>query len=273
MKNFFAIISLLFICSCTTDDQSVQEQKCYITKFNKTTIKHTGQQFYLSEYGYDGNRITKKLDYKLIDNSTSGQQYPTYVIQPDKTTEVQYNTSLQPIKIIEPINISTNIQSVDNLVYDSQGRLSEKNRVSTNFTDGSSDTRNFKYSYNSNNKIILIEEKTTDSFGDVYGETTKTLTYDSDGNLRLIEQIATSSPNYKIQIKYDNYDTYKNPYANVNVPFEDIFYLRLSKNNYRKYSKMTYLNGYPTSTYETSEISGYEYNENGYPRFAEYQCN
>ncbi|WP_294203336.1 hypothetical protein [uncultured Chryseobacterium sp.] len=119
----------------------------------------------------------------------------------------------------------------------------------------------------------MIQEKTTDSFGDVYGEATKTLTYDSDGNLRLIEQIAASNPNYKVEIKYDNYDSYKNPYANVNVPFEDAFFLRLSKNNYRKYSKITYSNSYPTGTYETSEISGYEYNENGYPKFAEYQCN
>lgn len=272
MKIFFAIISLIFMFSCTNDDQSVQQHQCYITKFNKTNIKNSAQQFYLSEYVYDGNRITKKLDYKLIDNSSPSQPNSNYVLQLDKTTEVQYNTLFQPIKIIEPINTS-NIQSVDYLIYDSQGRLSEKNRVSTNFTDGSSDTRNFKYSYNSNNKIILIQEKTTDSFGDVYGEATKTLTYDSDGNLRLIEQIAASNPNYKVEIKYDNYDSYKNPYANVNVPFEDAFFLRLSKNNYRKYSKITYSNSYPTGTYETSEISGYEYNENGYPKFAEYQCN
>lgn len=271
MKNFLAIISLLFIFSCTNDDQTTQEQKCYITKFNKTTIKHTGQQFYLSEYVYDGNRIIKKLDYKLIDNSAPGQQYLTYAPQLDKTTEVQYNTLSQPVKIIEPVDLY-NIQYTEYLVYDNQGRLSEKNGISTNITDGSSYTKNFRYFYNSSNKIISITEKTTSSWGDVYDENTKVLTYDTDGNLKMIEQVAAANPNYKIQIKYDNYDTYKNPYANVNVPFKDIFFLRLSKNNYRKYSNITYLNGYPTSTYETNEISGYEYNENGYPRFAEYQC-
>ncbi|GEN76444.1 hypothetical protein [Chryseobacterium hagamense] len=275
MKKFFAILSMLFLLSCSQEDNSVQEQKCYITKFNQTTIKNTGQQFYLSEYIYDGNRIIKKMDYKLIDNTAPGQQYPTYAPELDKTIEVQYNNLSQPVKIIEPTDLN-NIQSIEYIMYDNQGRLSEKNRVSTNFTDGSSYTKNFKYFYDSGNKIISIAEKTTSSWGDVYGENSKTLTYDTNGNLRMIEQMAASNPNYKIQIKYDNYDTYKNPYANVNVPFEDIFFLRLSKNNHRKYSKITiYTNNSPnnpTPPYEFYEISGYQYNENGYPRFAEYLC-
>lgn len=271
MKKFFAVISMLFLLSCSQDENAVQEQKCYITKFNQTTIKNTGQQFYLSEYVYDGNRIIKKLDYHLIDNTASGQQSSTYITQLYKTTEVQYNTLSQPVKIIEPAYLS-DIQSTENLIYDNQGRLSEKNRVLTNVSDGSIFTVNLKYFYDSGNRIISITEKSIDSWGDIYGENTKTLTYDTDGNLRLIEQTNPSNPNYKTEIRYDNYDTHKNPYAHVNVPFEDIFFLRLSKNNHRKYSKFTYLNGYPTGTSETSEISGYQYNENGYPRFAEYLC-
>lgn len=273
MKKFFTIVSILFLFSCNNnDDDSASEQKCYMTKFNKVNIKLNGQQFYLSEYIYDGNRIIKKLDYKLTDNSTPGQQYPTYAPELDKTIEVQYNVLSQPVKIIEPTDLSNN-QYIEYLVYDNQGRLSEKNRVLNNYNDGSSYTKNFKYFYNSSNKIISIAEKSTNSWGDVYDEGTKTLTYDSDGNLRVIEQTNTNLPGYKVVTKYDNYDSYKNPYANVHVPFEDIFFLRLSKNNYRKYSKTTYINDYPSSPYETSEISGYEYNENGYPRFAEYQCN
>lgn len=271
MKKFLAIILIFFLLACNHDDSSSQEQNCYITKFNQTTIKSTGQQFYLSEYVYDGNRIIKKLDYHLIDSTAPGQQPSTYTTQLYKTTEVQYNTLSQPVKIIEPAYLS-DIQSTENLIYDNQGRLSEKNRVLTNITDGSISTVNLRYFYDSANRIISIAEKSIDSLGDISGENTKTLTYDTDGNLRMIEQMAASNPNYKIQIKYDNYDTYKNPYANVNVPFEDVFFLRLSKNNHRKYSKFSYLNGYPTGTHETSEISGYQYNENGYPRFAEYQC-
>jgi len=272
MKKFFAIASLLFLFSCNNDGDSVQEQKCYMTKFNKVDIKLNGQQFYTSEYIYDGNRIMKKLEYKLIDNSAPGQQYPTYEPQLDKTIEVQYNSLLQPIKIIEPVDYYNN-QYIEYLSYDNQARLSEKNRILSNYNDGSSYTKNFKYSYDSNNKIISISEKSTNSWGDIYDENTKTLTYDANGNLRVIEQVNVSSPTYKTVTKYDNYDTYKNPYANVNVPFENIFFLRLSKNNYKKYSKTTYVNGNPTIPYENSEISGYEYNENGYPRIAEYKCN
>jgi hypothetical protein len=271
MKKFFAIVLIFFLLACNQDDNLSQEQKCYITKFNQTTIKSTGQQFYLSEYIYDGNRIIKKLDYHLIDNTAPGQQTSTYTTQLYRTTEVQYNTLSQPVKIIEPAYLS-DTQSTENLIYDNQGRLSEKNRVLTNITDGSIANVNLKYFYDSGNRIISITEKSVNSLGDIYGESTKMLTYDTEGNLRLIVQTYPSNSNYKTEIRYDNYDAQKNPYANVNVPFEDIFFLRLSKNNHRKYSKFTYLNGYPTGTFETSEISGYQYNEKGYPRFAEYQC-
>ncbi|WP_449388114.1 hypothetical protein [Chryseobacterium lineare] len=209
-----------------------------------------------------------------MQNNTSGP--PTYETQLSTTINIEYNSINQPIKIIEPTDYNNN-QYIEYLSYDNEGRLSEKNRVLNNYNDGSSYTRNFKYSYDSSNKIILISEKSTTSWGDVYGENTKALTYDSNGNLRIIEQISTDLPTVKIVTKYDNYDTYKNPYANVNVPFEDIFFLRLSKNNYRKYSKTTiYTNNSPNNPpppYETNEISGYEYNENGYPKFAEYKCN
>ena len=196
--------------------------------------------------------------------------------QLDKTIEVQYNVLTQPVKIIEPTDFS-NSQYIEYLVYDNQKRLSEKNRVLNNYNDGNSYTKNFKYFYNSSNRIIFIAEKSTNSWGDVYDEGTKTLTYDSDGNLRVIEQANSNLPGYKVVTKYDNYDSYKNPYANVNVPFEDIFFLRLSKNNYRKYFKTVIYStnspNNPPAPYEISEISDYEYNENGYPRFAEYKCN
>ncbi|GAA4162984.1 hypothetical protein GCM10022217_31340 [Chryseobacterium ginsenosidimutans] len=277
MKKLFAIISILFLFSCNNnDDETVQEQKCYMTKFNKAVIALAGQQFYTSEYVYDGNRVIKKLEYKLIDNSAPGQQYPTYAPQLDRTIEVQYNSANQPIKIIQPLDIY-NTQTIDYLLYDNQGRLSEKNIVTEDYANNFSYTKNAIYSYNSNNQIISISEKTTNNWGDIYNENTKSLTYDTDGNLRVIEQVNAGNSGYKWVTKYDNYDSYKNPYANVNVPFEDIFFLRLSKNNYRKYFKtMVYTTNSPTNPaapYESSEISGYEYTENGYPKIAEYKCN
>lgn len=274
IKFLFVIFSILFLFSCKNDDELTQETKCYITKFNKVTIAVTGQQLYSSEYVYNDNKIIKKLNYSLVQNNNSGA--PTYETQLSTTINVEYNSINQPIKIIEPTDYNNN-QYIEYLSYDNEGRLSEKNRVLNNYNDGSSYTKNFKYNYDSRNKIILISEKSTTSWGDVYGENTKILTYDSSENLRMIEQTTNDLPTVKIVTKYDNYDTYKNPYANVNVPFEDIFFLRLSKNNYRKYSKTTiYTNNSPNNPpppYETNEISGYEYNENGYPKFAEYKCN
>lgn len=274
IKFLFAIFSILFLFSCKDDDDTTQEAKCYITKFNKVTIAVTGQQLYSSEYVYNDNRIIKKLNYSLVQNNNSG--VPTYEPQLSTTINIEYNSINQPIKIIEPVDYNNN-QYIEYLSYDNNGRLSEKNRVLNNYNDGSSYTKNFKYNYDSSNKIILISEKSTTSWGDVYGENTKVLTYDSNENLRMIEQTTTDLPTVKIVTKYDNYDTYKNPYANINVPFEDIFFLRLSKNNYRKYSKTTiYTNNSPNNpapSYEISEISGYEYNEHGYPKFAEYKCN
>lgn len=277
MKKFFAIVSILFLFSCNNnDDDPVQEQKCYMTKFNKVTIALAGQQLYTSEYVYDGNnKIVKKLDYSLVQNNTSGP--PTYEPQLKSTINVEYNSLGQPIRIIQPIT-SANTQTIDYLFYDNQGKLSEKNIVTEDHTDDSNYTKNLKYYYDSNSRIISITEKSTTSWGDIYGENTKTLSYDTTGNLRVIEQVNTNSPGVaKIVTTYDNYDTYKNPYANVNVPFEDIFFLRLSKNNYRKYLRtVVYTNNSPTNppaAYESYEISGYEYNENGYPRFAEYKCN
>ncbi|WP_294203337.1 hypothetical protein [uncultured Chryseobacterium sp.] len=47
------------------------------------------------------------------------------MLQLDKTTEVQYNTLFQPIKIIEPINTS-NIQSVDYLIMTAKAGYRKK---------------------------------------------------------------------------------------------------------------------------------------------------
>lgn len=275
MKKILLLILPLFLLCCKNNDDEIdgeKTQKCLITNFNKSTITLVGQTFYTSEFIYDGDKIIKRIDYNIIDKSTPGQIPQTFGLEVKQTITVEYNSLQQAIKIIQPINIY-NTQTIDNLSYDNLGRLSQKNRITTNFNDNSSATIQSKYNYNSVNKIILIEEKTTNIYGDIYNENTQSLTYDVDENLRVIEKKTLNNPNIITIIKYDNYDTHHNPYYNINVPFDDTFIIGLSKHNHKKYSLQTYLNGAPVSPYESNEISSYEYNTNGYPNIALYKCN
>lgn len=269
----FSSILLIFSCKNKNDEEIINEKTshCVVTNYNKTTINLTSQTFYTSEFEYDGDKIVKQKQYSIIDQTPPNQTNLTYGLQIKKTRLVEYNNQNLPIKITESID-ENNKQNISYLLYDANGRLSEINRNTISLSDNYSFTVNSKFSYNNSNKISTIEEKSIDMYNYIYDKNIQTLTYDSEGNLRIIEKKNTENPSFVVLTKYDNYDSNPNPYNAIKVPFEDIFYLTLSKNNYRKYSKQTFVNGNPTADHESSDISGYTYNQHGYPEFALYKC-
>lgn len=266
---FYSVLLLfIFIVSCRDSNEGVENKStCYITKFNKTIFPNlNNQMFYLSEFQYNENRIIKKMDYTVVQSGTQ------YILQEFSTIDVVYDSKNQPVKIIEPIG-DNNTQYIDELTYDSSGKLIVKDRIFKQLSLNTSSHSVFSYTYNSQNKVIAIEGKLYDRLGNLAATQIENLEYEN-GNLVKVEKKWTSKTQdfYQITITtYENYDDKPNPYSYINVPFQYLEYSRYSKNNYRKMTKnVTVSDGSFSSSTETYT---YTYNENGYLNYFEYKCN
>lgn len=271
-KKFYYLFFLLSAITCQTSDESIEEateKKCYITKFDKKTISFTGQQIYNSELLYNGDKIVAWQDLSWV--LTGNQSSSVYEPQIKSVITVEYSNNNLPVKIIEPKDLY-GYQYIEYLAFDSFGRISGKERVLT--IDNNYESKNVsKYLYDNENKIISVEKKHFDYQNVIDNIQYETWDYE---NSNLIKRTITNTynPNYNVStvITYGNYDTQKNPYANVNVPFEQLLPLKFSKNNYRSYSYKNYVNG-SLQSYSSEDISDLNYNENGYPtNKADYNC-
>lgn len=273
MKSKFPYFFLLLsIISCRTTEENSEislEKKCFITKFDKKTITTTGQQIYNSELVYNGDKVIAWKDFSWIE---SGSQFPPiYQPQIKSVINVEYNNNL-PSKIIEPKSYN-GYQYIDYLTYDSNGRIINKERVLT-VNDLYESKNVFTYSYNSDNQIVSVENKHYDYQNVLDNEQNEIWVY-QNSNLITRTINNTYTPGHTVQtiITYGDYDSFKNPYLNVNVPFEQFLPLKFSKNNYRSYSSKIFVDN-ALQSHVTENISSFSYNENGYPtNKVDYLCN
>ena len=122
------------------------------------------------------------------------------------------------------------------------------------------------------NKAQIVPADVLPTFHHIYD---KHYTYDISGNLIqtiLIEDHSSAALKTNIT-NYSNYDSHKNPFRSIKVPFIEIRDVRYSMNNH-KYTE--WLEGYgdetPTVISWLDHYGAYEYNEFDYPTFAIYDC-
>jgi len=270
-RSFYLFLILFSIYSCdnSSNDEIETEKKCFITKFNPVVVPLYGQELFTSEFIYNSqNDIIKKLDFDIIQGNVS----EPLTTQIKSTTEIIYSTSNLPIKIVEQPNIY-NIQLTEYLSY-TNGKLVAKDRVTTNIADNLSSKWKYEYSY-TDNKITSVIGKHYDSNNILDLNEITTVVYGANDNVLSVTKVSSSVsvPNYisKTITEYGDYDSYKNPFKDLQVPFEDYIFIRYSQNNYTKYSKRHFVNDIPQS-YETKTFT-YTYNEKNYPKTAEFRCN
>ncbi|KQR92647.1 hypothetical protein ASG01_12160 [Chryseobacterium sp. Leaf180] len=268
-KYIYLFIALIALSACGDNtDEGEKIEKCLVTKFNPATINVTGQSLFTSEFIYNSNNdLIKKLDFTIIQSGNSN----TYNTELKSTTQIEYING-KPSKIVGQPDY-TNFQTIEYLSY-SNGRLSKKEIVNTNLTDNLSSKKTFEYSYNSTDWINSVVIKNYDSMNNLDLNGNTAVSYDTNGNV--LSVITTTSnptnPNYetKTVIEYSDYDSYKNPFFNLQVPFEDQFFIRFSPNNYRKYSRRYFVNN-QLINFENKTFT-YNYNDKNYPKIAEFKC-
>lgn len=272
MKRSFYLFLILFsiyCCDNSSNEEIETEKKCFITKFNPVVVPLYGQELFTSEFIYNSqNDIIKKLDFDIIQGNVS-EPLITHI---KSTTEIIYSTSNLPIKIVEQPNIY-NSQLIEYLSY-TNGKLVAKDRVTTNIADNLSSKWKYEYSY-TDNKITSVIGKHYDSNNILDLNEITTVVYGANDNVQSVTKVSNSVsvPNYisKTITEYGDYDSYKNPFKDLKVPFEDYIFIRYSQNNYTKYSRRHFVNDIPQS-YETKTFT-YTYNEKNYPKIAEFRCN
>jgi len=270
MKKYICLfIALITLSACgNTTDEGEATEKCLITKFNPATIQVTGQSLFTSEFDYDSsNNLIRKLDYNIVQSGNAN----IYTTELKSTTQVDYSNG-KPSKIVGQPDFA-NFQIVEYLSYNNE-RLVKKEIVNTNLTDNLSSKKTFEYNYNAADRINSVTIKNYDSINnlDLTGNTAAT--YDANGNVLSVitTTVSASNPNYetKTVIEYSDYDTYKNPFYNLQVPFEEQFFIRFSPNNYRKYSRKYFVNN-QLINFENKTFT-YNYNDKNYPKIAEFKC-
>jgi len=270
MKKYiylFIIFITFSACSDTTDEGELIE-KCLVTKFNPVTIQLTGQSLFTSEFVYNSsNDLVKKLDFNMVQSGNSN----TYNTELKSTTQIEYING-KPSKIVGQPDFA-NFQTIEYLSYNN-GRLAKKEIINTNLTDNLSSKKTFEYSYNSADRINSVVIKNYDSMNNLDLNGNTAVSYDANGNVLSVitTTLSGTNNNYetKTVIEYSDYDSYKNPFYNLQVPFEDQFFIRFSPNNYRKYSRKYFVNS-QLINFENKTFS-YNYNEKNYPKIAEFKC-
>ena len=275
ITTYLLLLFFLFSCNTSTDEVLQNEKKCYITKFNPVIIKVTGQELFTSEYIYDSNNnIIKKLDFSIVESGSSPGNplpIPIYTTELKTTTTIIFNSNNLPFQIIQEPDLYNN-QITENLSY-INGRLNSKEIITKNLNYNLSSKMKYDYSYDSNNKITSVTGKHYDAFDTLDLTENQIIIYYLNGNLSSVTKSTINGNNYttKTILEYSNYDTFKNPFKDIQVPFEDYIFIRFSKNNYTKYSKKYYVNDILQSQ-ETKSFT-YNYNENNYPIIAAFKCN
>lgn len=240
------LLLFLIIVSCNSDSNYPTEQKkCLITKYGK--IITTEGHYFLNEFVYQNDRIIQNIKKNGFNNQINIE-------------EVEYTNNL-PSKII------INEKNFYSITY--SNNILKEIVKSTIFDNGYIMKYIYKFTFE-NNKPKKIESYYLDAPN---VENTITIFEYSNNNVsKVIETLTYENEDnvHKEITLYSDFDTNKNPFNNVNVPFLDLLPAIYSANNPRKIQRFEYFNNEQTSVSEV--YSNIEYDLNGLPNFAEYKC-
>lgn len=254
------ILSLFLFANCSSDENTeTKESTCKILKYDRLALN-----IYQTEFVYENGRMIKRQNYGNTLPVTTGQTLLGLISEDD----ILYNQNNNVEKIIYKKD-----KHYDVFFYEGNSKLPYK-RENIKISDDGNYTAKWveNIQYDSQNRII----KTIGGYDDETEnrKITNMYTYDSNGNLSQTSERKTLSDGTTIEniIEFYNYDSNKNPFKNITVPFVDCRTKNYSKNNYRGFIHKSIQEGNTTIGYHW-EISSYQYNEFGYPLFAEYECN
>jgi hypothetical protein len=253
------ILSLSLLTNCSSDEnRETKESECKILRYNKiTTDVYEVQLIYLSSL------LIKREHY----GNTASESTGTVIYGKLSEDSIVYNSNNTVAKIVYQKN-----KHYDLFFYQENSKVPYM-RENIKVSDNNYTTKwieNIKY--DSENRIIQTVGDYENEETEVYKITTN-YTYDSNGNLSQVSEINNPLDGNKTEktINFSNFDSNKNPFRNINIPFVDYRNRAYSKNNYRAYiSKSIYKGNISTDFFW--ETSSYQYNEFGYPLFAEYEC-
>lgn len=243
------LIGILAFAGCSSDAPKVTNE-CKLLKYGKVEITDPNGIFtyYQVELVYQNNQIVKRLNY--------GNIASTPVIGLISTDNIFYDSNNRVEKIVYINNIE------DHFYY-------EGNAINP--------FKRERWSIHPTKTYVYIEDITYDTQNRILKTvyyprlapteiTTTDYTYNSDGNLI---EIVEDDGLLKTTYYRSNYDTYKNPFATINVPFIENRIYKYSKNNASEFITKA-ADG--TILYHSS-VSGRKYNEFGFPIDCEYLCN
>ncbi len=254
------VLSLFLFANCSSENNpEKKESACKILKYNKLA-----PNIYQAEFVYQNERLIKRQNFGNTASASVGHTIYGKLSE----DSIVYNSNNTVEKIIY-----TKDKRYDIFFYEGNSKLPYR-RENIRISDNGYTARWIEnIQYDSQNRIIQTIGDYDDEETEIYKITTK-YSYDSKGNLSQISE--TNNPldgNIVEKItSFYNYDSNKNPFKNINVPFTDYRSKSYSENNYRTLISKSIYKGNTTIEY-TWEISSYQYNEFGYPLFAEYECN
>ncbi|MES2409827.1 MAG: hypothetical protein V4535_00135 [Bacteroidota bacterium] len=273
MKRLLPFLLIFsFLLSCTNEDDPVTETfPCKIMKCGKSTFQSgigtDPIDYYTTEFVYQNDRIIKRLNYNgyaqlattdsIAYNSmghVSGIYY--HIHQDDIYGETKTELFSYHPNTDKPYRRETRLflhpwnelrRSIEDIQYDASGRI-----------------------------LKTIDSKIfADDLPDFYNITTTDYTYDLSGNLeKFVETVAQNVETTRTTTYlFSNFDTGKNPFRTLKVPFANFRHLMYSLNNRRAYEITEQYEGMPNPSFHSiTTLGNFDYNEYGYPLIAEYQC-
>lgn len=275
----FLIITFLitFFTSCSSDDDNIAIEpvpQCKIVKHNTSSDPRITFDV---EFVYQNNRIIKIKNYGNILPVETG--FTQFGVVSEDSIVYSKNNNVEKIinlkyKNSNGIFIYTVEGNYNTFFYKNNQSKPYKREYTSKDENGKITYKWIEtIQYDSENRIIQ-----TDGYSEARPEFRKvrtTYTYDSNGNLSQFSETETYSngdTNEKLE-NFSNYDTNKNPFKNITVPLVVYRKLNYSNNNYRSYTSQTINNEGRITDSSIWQIDSFIYNENGYPLFAEYECN
>ncbi len=260
MKYIVAFLAV-FRFSCSSDE-SAETSSCRILKYQK--IYYNNAEYYKTEFVYENNRITKRLrtDY-----------FNTFLIFEDS---ICYDSANRVTKIYYDID-NPAMQAYtehDLFYYNGNSTNAYKRERYRNHTEWGIYVWVENISYDTSNRILNTVKTFTylPEIGLEPDVMTTDYTYDAIGNLvKTIEVDVNNNYTRTTTVDRSNYDSHKNPFKHINVPFLEVRDLQYSKSNAQDVvTTIDYGSNTPSvSTWH----SNFEYNEFDYPLIAEYMCN
>lgn len=254
---------LPFIFGCTNDTDNPPQPEvfhCKLLKYGKLATYNNEVQ-YQNGFLYQNDVMTKRLNYGNTLSSSTGM----YLFGIQSKDSIVYNSRGNTEKIFYRSN------RYDVFYYEGNSKNPNRREGITVGQNGYIDKWIENITYDTSDRISKTEGYYPDFPGEL--KIKNNYIYDSTGNLNqtIEEKVDINNNIKKTIVTYSNFDTAKNPFKNIDVPFIEYRHLKYSQNNYRKFESITTFNG-KLDNFNNWEISAYSYNEYDYPLFGEYEC-